>query len=764
MTDAYGDLGVYGDLGTYGELGGGGDPLFATSQVVSWMIGAGFSTYSTEVWVSRDDNWSLLATVAAGVTTYTDDAVNPSERTKYRIRHVTTDGAQGLLYSAWSPETTETPGVTHPPGAPIYLAPDSYTVDPSAPIPLTWVHQSLDGSGQTKYTVWHRAQGDPGWEIVGPITSGASLHSLTEGTYEDGQIVEWQVQTWGADPSPGPRSASATFDTAVAPISDTAIRLPVELNTVTGQMEASSTSNALRTYVMRAQARLKGGGVRSVDSSFGVHWSQRFLTIDLGYHQSLFPSGWHDINFPGEWAVTHKALASNRATLTTTGNAVKVRPGEIVVVSGAGAPFDGKHVVRVTGTNSVQYDCPGPNLATTAVSDGYVRPVVRGHGGRADLAPVGGRIQLPDWTALYYSLPFGWGGGSTPRKNGVVIPVTRSRSAGVATLTVSAPHYIVPGDRITVGTGDESFDGGYKNVTAVTGTSVSYTNPGVDVPISAVTGPGRLVSPSGVDTFQGGFHAVGHQEAFVVPDNWLMIASRNSDTNLIEWGTGDDILPGGDSESPVYTRAILTSTSDVNTDAGNMPPLRIGDVDAFHIRVDGNEIQAMQSDDVAGNILLNAGGGAVTLGSATEWSRVYAPGLLTGSYSANMNWDAAGGQLRVNTSAQRFKRNIQPLPAGVAIPEVLLELEPRMFQRIEDEVDADGLPVAEADRPWYVGFVAEEAAALGLEHWVIRDDSGDPFSFAYDYWVVALQAIARAQAARIDALEGRVAAIEAALL
>lgn len=68
-------------------------------------------------------------------------------------------------------------------------------------------------------------------------------------------------------------------------------------------------------------------------------------------------------------------------------------------------------------------------------------------------------------------------------------------------------------------------------------------------------------------------------------------------------------------------RVILSSTTDVNASAGNTPPLRIGNVSSNHMRLDGNEIQAMTDDSTVAALLLNAGGGAVSFGgkSVSQW-------------------------------------------------------------------------------------------------------------------------------------------------
>lgn len=60
--------------------------------------------------------------------------------------------------------------------------------------------------------------------------------------------------------------------------------------------------------------------------------------------------------------------------------------------------------------------------------------------------------------------------------------------------------------------------------------------------------------------------------------------------------------------------AILGSTSDVNTSAGNTPALRIGAIGGTHLRMDGNEVQAMASDTTTGTYNINLGGGNVNIG------------------------------------------------------------------------------------------------------------------------------------------------------
>lgn len=66
--------------------------------------------------------------------------------------------------------------------------------------------------------------------------------------------------------------------------------------------------------------------------------------------------------------------------------------------------------------------------------------------------------------------------------------------------------------------------------------------------------------------------------------------------------------------APVFSKAILTATQDVNASGGNEPPLRIGDIYGAHLRVDGDEIQAMAGDATPATLTLNQNGGAVRIG------------------------------------------------------------------------------------------------------------------------------------------------------
>lgn len=582
-------------------------------QVVTWSNRAGYAEYDTQVWRAVNGVWSLLATKGSGVTSHTDVAPSAADQIKYRVRHVTNQGQQPTLYSAYSGETTETPGLTTPPAAPTNLSPSGITVDPTMAQTWSWTYTSTDTTPQSAYELRHRLAGTTDWTTVSANSSTPS-RSMPANLYPELVTVEWQVRVKGADPAFSEWSEPVSFTTSVAAIPPDPVKIPVVHDMHTGRLEASTTAYELRNYVMRFQSfSLIGGGVRAVDSSYGISWTSRFLPIALGRSQSTFPRGHHDIDNPYGWTVTNKELTNNKAKLTvsTSQSGMRLRVGETMVVSGVGAPFDGTWTVRETTTNTVTYDIVAPNVASAAGA-GNVYPRITGHGGAASATPVGGKITLGNWNSLWYELPFGWGGGSVLRKNGLVKVTQKALTNNVIVLNVQAPHYFAIGDRIDIEIGDPVFDG-QRTLTAMTTNTLSFSKTNANITAAPVTD--GLVRPSGKDTFFGNFHLVDYTTDFVVPDNWILLALRNVDGANVEWGTGDWVDPGYDSDSPVFKQAVFTSTTDVNVNAGNKPPLRIGNLTGTHMRIDGNEIQSMSGDAAVGDLILQQGGGEVRLGT-----------------------------------------------------------------------------------------------------------------------------------------------------
>lgn len=249
---------------------------------LTWLRSTAYDEYETEVWHCTNGVWdpTPLAVVPNTAQTYTHVAPDMSVRNKYRLRSRTT-AAETQLFSAFSKETAETAGTTSAPSAPTGLTPGagSNEQDPAEPIQLNWTHNPTDETAQTKYQVQHRKVGVGTWTVITAVTSPNSTYSLPAGSYTYGDSVEWQVRTWGADPSlVSPYSATATF-----PVFSTAPpKYPVYLDLNTGRLEANSTSG----QITETRARIYKSTVQAVPNS-GTNTPITFQTADYAEPSSF---------------------------------------------------------------------------------------------------------------------------------------------------------------------------------------------------------------------------------------------------------------------------------------------------------------------------------------------------------------------------------------------------------------------------------------------------------------------------------------------
>jgi hypothetical protein len=109
-----------------------------------------------------------------------------------------------------------------------------------------------------------------------------------------------------------------------------------------------------------------------------------------------------------------------------------------------------------------------------------------------------------------------------------------------------------------------------------------------------------------------------------------------------------------------------------------------------------------------------------------------------------------GRRLRRKVSSLRYKENVSDLDLDV---NSVLALKPKKFQYKEKEFYGTD---------YAVGFIAEEAHALGLTEFVNYDREGRPDGFRYSNYTAALQAVVRSQQSELDDLRARVEALESA--
>lgn len=292
-------------------------------QRITWNNDAvGYANYTSEVFASKNDGaWTSLGTVASGVTTFDHLGSNPvaytaADRWKYIVRHYASNG-NTRLYSADSNVTSETAGVTSPPNAPTNLTPTGgVALDPSVAIPLEWQHNPTDTSDQTQYQIRHRVVGAGAWTTLAPVASSVKSHSLAAGTYTNGQNVEWQVSTKGADAAFGPFSASATFIALVSK------KIPVYLDSGTGRYIADLAGLGW-TGLAKPSAKVR----RDATQSFGDG-----ITTDVSWDTNVWmrdgcTAGSAGITVPidGWYRLTANHCLNNSGLLTAGGaNAVLV--------------------------------------------------------------------------------------------------------------------------------------------------------------------------------------------------------------------------------------------------------------------------------------------------------------------------------------------------------------------------------------------------------------------------------------------------------
>ena len=148
-------------------------------------------------------------------------------------------------------------------------------------------------------------------------------------------------------------------------------------------------------------------------------------------------------------------------------------------------------------------------------------------------------------------------------------------------------------------------------------------------------------------------------------------------------------------------------------------------------------------------VLLDASGNVVLSPDTNAHVQAW---VGTTASAANAYIDPSTANLLRSTSSRRYKQDIADADLDT---DALLRLEPRRF-RSKAEVEEQGDAA-----PEHVGFIAEEAADLGLDEFVTRDDEG-PEAFSYAGYVVGLQAIVRHQAQQIADLTARLERLEQA--
>ncbi len=122
-------------------------------------------------------------------------------------------------------------------------------------------------------------------------------------------------------------------------------------------------------------------------------------------------------------------------------------------------------------------------------------------------------------------------------------------------------------------------------------------------------------------------------------------------------------------------------------------------------------------------------------------------GVQKGPNSPQVEWDVNTGELQVDNSSRRLKRNIRDMEEDFT---KILKIQPKFYNRI-------GYP----DSLVEAGYIAEEFDSLGLNHLVHYYANGEVFGIAYDRIPLYLTEIVKMHQAEIEKLKAEVGALTA---
>jgi hypothetical protein len=181
---------------------------------VSWVDGARSSLALTwELQHSTDggSTWSAqVSGIARGTTTYTHTAPSTATTHTYRVRAVSATGASTT--SAWV--TTGTVQLLAAPNAPTGLAAVANPSPATEPVVLSWTHNPVDSTPQSKYQLRYRVAGAGSWTTPAAVTSstqGVTVTPSAAWAAANGTAIEWQVMTWGSYATGSAWSATSTL-------------------------------------------------------------------------------------------------------------------------------------------------------------------------------------------------------------------------------------------------------------------------------------------------------------------------------------------------------------------------------------------------------------------------------------------------------------------------------------------------------------------------------------------------------------------------
>ena len=197
--------------------------LFATTPsapqtVVAEKTGGNINVSWTNTAVQQDgaiiyDNGVEIATVGAGISSYTHVGPSTLVTHQYTIRATTTTPAlQSSLSSA-----SNIVQLLAAPNAPTNLSSSKsvYVQETDDDATLSWIHNPVDASSQTEAQIRVKGPGDAVWTDLSAFTQSAQTRTVGIWEFSDSEyppgLYQWEVRTKGAYVDWSPWSATATF-------------------------------------------------------------------------------------------------------------------------------------------------------------------------------------------------------------------------------------------------------------------------------------------------------------------------------------------------------------------------------------------------------------------------------------------------------------------------------------------------------------------------------------------------------------------------
>ncbi|WP_157075464.1 hypothetical protein [Nesterenkonia jeotgali] len=177
--------------------------------------------------------WSTIHTTSSitaknATVTVRHVGVDSTRRHRYRTRYENVTDSP-TLQGEWSSVSSSIELLARP-NAPTGIRPDGQTLDASRDFPVSWQHNSVDGTDQTRRQLRTRVGGGT-WD-VDDEENGSTSTVLDSGRLEGGQQTEIQVRTWGEFPDASDWSAIATVYASERP--EATITTPEERELLTG--------------------------------------------------------------------------------------------------------------------------------------------------------------------------------------------------------------------------------------------------------------------------------------------------------------------------------------------------------------------------------------------------------------------------------------------------------------------------------------------------------------------------------------------------